>query len=304
MYPLFSCKNKNLKEENLILLQTENIFFVALGLFFFSFLFSFIIIIIFSLFHLFFSLLSFSFPFPHSYKDSTKITLLNRHPDLWKSQIDTVLKETKYYYPSSSLSVSSLSPTGPWAFQQVAKYLFSRKKIDLPKGICCDFESDVEEEERRRREEEEERGEEAAREVEREIQEEDGQLVECECCFDDVPLSFAVVCSSGDHFLCYECIRRYVKENVGPLMVIGGEGEKKEEGGDDCVRFLPCMSMGGCEAVIRSKMIGNFFIFMLLFYSFIPLLIPSFIYFIHLFPLPFSPPSLRHCPPQRQQKMV
>eukprot|EP01156_Anaeramoeba_ignava_P010689 Anaeramoba_ignava/a480499_66.p1 GENE.a480499_66~~a480499_66.p1 ORF type:complete len:689 (+),score=155.65 a480499_66:73-2139(+) len=79
--------------------------------------------------------------------------------------------------------------------------------------------------------------EELAKKLNEEQYEKEGALIECACCFTDVPLDEMVSCNGG-HLFCSTCLKRLVEEAIS---------QRKRE--------IYCMSMDGCREKFSREMI-------------------------------------------------
>lgn len=87
---------------------------------------------------------------------------------------------------------------------------------------------------------------------------ENGMMMECQCCFDDVPINKATHCDGEEpHFFCLECAKRNANNEIGnsryKLLCMDGSGCKAEFAKEQMRRFLEEKAMDKLERLQQQE---------------------------------------------------
>ncbi|KAJ3340624.1 hypothetical protein HDU93_006739 [Gonapodya sp. JEL0774] len=167
---------------------------------------------------------------PASYQRSARHRLYNTYPRLAKSTIRAVLAECNNDYRTAHARCKAMDGRS-WMPGFLAQWFRQRSgvgEVEDP-GVV----SDVQAMERDERADGVARDAEVAREVNRRQYEEEGQGVQCACCFGDSAWEDVVACPAA-HVFCTRCVERQVHEGLFGQARLNG-------------RALRCFSIEGCS---------------------------------------------------------
>ncbi|KAK9325258.1 hypothetical protein V1517DRAFT_315180 [Lipomyces orientalis] len=180
------------------------------------------------------------------YKSAVTRILSAHFKSLHRTTVDNVLAQNNHSFTLSfeELDKIAIERAGRWSFMKLFRRSRKPSVLDVALLIgstgSVELDAELAEIDRPRREVLIAKDEQVARQANEQEYEDEGQLIECECCFGDYAWEDMACCSEG-HFFCRGCLTSSVKEGLY------GQGGLR---GKPAVACISAAAEPQCEATI------------------------------------------------------